>query len=511
MSLTEQNFVLPLALATDVLFGIFALVMFYRFTNSALGKNLDTEFFLTARDTQPWYRIGWGLFAQGIGSGVITGAPIFSITGSGWISLITYPLSSGLPILLGAYMGDLIRNRYSRPLSIANFAQWRYGKFYQVYVTLNVLLNLGVAMAVEYTTIGALFNQFLFVPAYVPIIVVGIVTMTYTILGGLYVSIITDQVQTLFVLTMMLVTSIYLGVNFRPGQLPALDPFLGATDAGYATIATLPIALISSTIFSDAFWQRVWAAKSGTDLKKGAWLGAILASFVTLYFGIFGYFAAWLNLLDPNDPGAVNTAFFAILRPEVTAAVPIGMLAVVFVLAATLNESATDSYQNAILDTVVSCFMSFGIKVPLSVARLLVVLINVPLMYIGTQNYNIIALFLVTNQLTTCSVLPLCMGLFKVFDGFVSEGAVLFGSIFAFFSVLVHGYITYGNVVDGLTNFFFSYTYQWQPFINGLVSSVVGVFLYAGVERLVRNAMGLEQYKFVPIEEPKGLDEKEFA
>ena len=50
-------------------------------------------------------------------------------------------------------------------------------------------------MLAEYTVIGALFKDYVGSENYPMVIVVGILTMAYTAYGGLYVSILTDQIQ----------------------------------------------------------------------------------------------------------------------------------------------------------------------------------------------------------------------------------------------------------------------------------------------------------------------------
>ncbi len=49
-------------------------------------------------------------------------------------------------------------------------------------------------MLAEYTTIGILFKYFVGSVDYPIVIVVGVLTMFYTAYGGVYISIVTDQV-----------------------------------------------------------------------------------------------------------------------------------------------------------------------------------------------------------------------------------------------------------------------------------------------------------------------------
>jgi hypothetical protein len=50
-------------------------------------------------------------------------------------------------------------------------------------------------MLAEFSTIGILFGVYLGSKAYAITVVVGLLTLAYTTYGGLFVSIVTDQVQ----------------------------------------------------------------------------------------------------------------------------------------------------------------------------------------------------------------------------------------------------------------------------------------------------------------------------
>ena len=77
------------------------------------GKlDFTTDFFLTARGTQPWYRVAWGFFATSVGAGAIFSIASFvtnPIYGGGYIGLIMYSFFAGFPLILISVMGkDLI-------------------------------------------------------------------------------------------------------------------------------------------------------------------------------------------------------------------------------------------------------------------------------------------------------------------------------------------------------------------------------------------------------------------
>ena len=71
----------------------------------------------------------------------------------------------------------------------------RFGRIVQIYVTGIMLVTMGTALTVEYTTVGGLFSQIIPSTAIPIVIIIGVVSSVYTAYGGLYVSIITDQIQ----------------------------------------------------------------------------------------------------------------------------------------------------------------------------------------------------------------------------------------------------------------------------------------------------------------------------
>lgn len=284
-------------------------------------------------------------------------------------------------------------------------------------------------MAAEYTGIGGLFSEIIGVSPLIPILTVGIVTLIYTTFGGLFVSIVTDMYQSIFTCFLLVVIMIYVAITFRPSSFGPLPPQLSANESGYSSIITLGFSLITSTFFSDAVWQRVWAAKDNATLKKASILGGSLVIFVIFMFGLGAFIATWAGYTAGG-----NIAFFALLKNT-------WIVVVVAIITITMNESAVDSLQNAVADTVTSLGLSLGLEIPLFWTRVLVVVLNVPIIIVGLQGYNIASIFLITNMMTTCSILPLIFGMMERFENVISEYAALFSNLFAFLMVLIYGFI----------------------------------------------------------------------
>ncbi|KAJ3366531.1 hypothetical protein HDU91_001813 [Kappamyces sp. JEL0680] len=450
MTITPANFVAPITLGFVVVFGVAALY-FYKVAMRTKVMKFTTEFFLTARNSQPWYRVAFGFWSTAMGANVIFSVSSYITDpefGGGVVGMVNYAFFAGFALVVAALVGVGIKTRFPQVLSIGSFARWRFGKAFQAWVTFNVLCTLGINLTVEYTAIGALYTQFLDQPAWVPILVVSVVTMIYTTAGGLYISLLTDYVQSIFILLLLVVVGIFIGVNFRTGPLPPLPPNLAVNEAGLASFMTLGVALIAATFFSDAVWQRVWSAQDNKALIKGSMVGGLAVFLVTLAFGLGAFFASWAGLVT-----SPNVAFFELLKTP-DGVLPIGMLLVVCLIMSTMNEAAVDSFQIAIGDTLISLFESFGLQLPLWAVRALLALLNIPFAIIGCLGFNVISLYLITNLMATCvvglvDVLPLSFGMIPQLDRVVTGAGVLFGSFFALFATMFFAVYNQVMTADG--------------------------------------------------------------
>ncbi|KAI8900141.1 hypothetical protein BC833DRAFT_583162 [Globomyces pollinis-pini] len=488
MTMTNEILVAGSCLSIVVLFGVTAYILHRKF--SKVDQSL--HFFLTARNTLPWYKVAGGFYAASIGAAVLFAAP--SIVADiqnpgGYISLIVYAVASGLPFIVIAYCGVYIKNRFPDGTSIGSFARWRFGPFFELWVTINVLLTLGILLAVEYTAIGSIYYRFLGIEPWIPISIIATVTMIYTGLGGLSISLITDQIQSIFIVLLLGIVGVFVATHFDT-TLPPLPDYLGVTDIGRGSILTFGISTFSSTMFSDAIWQRVWAAESDQALFTGAYCGGFLVTLVTLIFGFGGYLAAWAGLV--TDP---NLAFLELLKTGTPPIIPLSMLMTICLIATLMNEAAVDSYQIAIGDCMLSLSESFGYKPSIKSLRILLVLINIPFALIGCFDLKVISLYLMSYLMATCLIIPLMMGMIPALDSIITGSSALFGSFFGLFCIFAYGICdTYRgewnwlDVTHGVYKTFYGHI-NWPPFFVGLVGSLMGMIIYSSIE------VGLFRYR----------------
>eukprot|EP00668_Euglena_longa_P010719 GGOE01012996.1.p1 GENE.GGOE01012996.1~~GGOE01012996.1.p1 ORF type:complete len:523 (-),score=81.72 GGOE01012996.1:163-1731(-) len=334
-----------------------------------------------------------------------------------------------------AYAGPLIDRNLPRALSLSEYSGWRFGVVAQIGVTLLAILNMSIFMLSEFVTIGTLFGVYVGSVGYPIIIVVGLLTLTYTTFGGLLVSVATDQVQGIISIVLLLVITIYLGVTFDM-PLPAMtDTVSGNTQTGLSSIFTMPASIFAGAVFNESLWQRAFAAENKRTLWIGATLGAVGSIVMVFICGLCGWLAVWA---DPDTVFAANANLYMFYGLKGTVDVTTGTMnntmgLVVLLLAVIMNEGAIDSLQNGLLASF-SSFTSLGIRyyrkshpeqlpfwctadyqLPLWCTQILVVLINVPLIVLGSigcsKGWSIMDLYLVTGMLCCTVCIPVLCGI----------------------------------------------------------------------------------------------------
>ncbi len=140
---------IPACLTVVILFGAWAL---YVGRLNALVSKPDIDFYLTARNSQSASTIAWSFFSASVGAWVIFVPAAFCVDevyGAGWLGLLSYSVFMGLPIMLIALTGSVIRKRYPTALSVGDFVRLRYGRSVEIYVAILVFVNTGIRIAVH--------------------------------------------------------------------------------------------------------------------------------------------------------------------------------------------------------------------------------------------------------------------------------------------------------------------------------------------------------------------------
>merc|ERR1712129_236568 len=153
-------------------------------------------------------------------------------------------------------------------------------------------------------------------------------------------------------------------------------------------------------------WQRVWAAKTEKDLRIGFMLGSFLVFLLMMIFGILGMIAY------AKDPESYDTfqkyaflSFFDFIYP-----LSEGWHILVLFLTTGLCASTIDTLQNALASFLSADLIRCGCSTKW-ISRLLVLLLNIPAIYLSAKRINVISLFLVADLVCATSVFPVFLGL----------------------------------------------------------------------------------------------------
>jgi len=441
-----------------------------------INSNRKTDFFLSARDSAPASAIALSYFASGMGAWVLYGpAEMGANAQIGWLGVIGYAFASSAPAVVVFTIGPVIKKRcLDKSFNVTDFGRQRYGRAMQFTIAIFSIFYMFIYIVAEYTSISNIYGSF------VPVsynfdtmsvsIAIGVITILYTSVGGLPASIITDKFQGAMV--GLLVIMLLFAVSTHPENQITAEEFSKAnnwTTEGLMAGVTLFLAVLSAEMFNLGTWQRVWSAKSEADMKKGFIGGSVLIFLLMMFFGIMAMIAY------AQDPAAYDAwekfsflSFFDLLAPLA------GVWHIItLILVTSLAASSVDTLQNALMSSFSSDLIrlqehyGFNEDAPKWIARFLIVVLNIPAVYLGAKAYDVLSLFLVADLVCACAVLPVFLGLMTEDKGPIAaptELGAFLGTICGIFTVVVIGVVV--EAEGGLFEYF------WLE--NGAICSLCG-------------------------------------
>ena len=432
-------------------------------------RELDNDEYLSARGSQNWLRIGLSLFASGMGLWLLFGPSEVGYYGAFW-EVLGYAISASTPFLLLAYIGPKIRSKLPNGVTLADYVRMRLGRPMQIYVGLISILYMFTFLFAEFTAIGRAMNILAGMEPLYPILLVAIVTATYTSYGGLPASLRTDRWQgwlALWLLIALLLIVFGGDLSTLIQQAKAHTPIhaeewgwehgsisdLNRTsfEAGVALV----IAITAAEMFSQGNWQRTHAAEDDEALRRGALFAASLVFPLMFIMGFLGTVVAGQGAVD--DPSA---AFFYLIEDA-----HVLVIALFVILGIALICSSADTLQNAIVASI-SRDLADG-KMSLKVARI-VTLSLIPFAILlslwGVENgYSIFAIFLFADLLAAATVLPVLLSLWDHVD----SRAALAGAICGLLSVVAYGIHEPATSYEGVQQYIMYIKYPTMDPING--------------------------------------------
>ncbi|HEV7350675.1 sodium:solute symporter [Telluribacter sp.] len=284
-------------------FGMLIVVSVYT------SKGADTNTFFTANRQSPWYLVAFGMIGTSL-----SGVTFVSVPGA--VATIQF---SYFQVVLGYIVGYLVIGTILMPLyyrlnliSIYTYLDQRFGFWSYKTGSAVFLLSRTVGSAVRLYVAAGVLQLAIFQPLGVPFEVSVAITILliwiYTFKGGIKTIIITDTLQTVFLVTAVILTIVLVARELQLGGLA--DVFNTVQESGYSKIfywdgndpknffkqfiAGAFIAIVMTGLDQDLMQKNLTCKNIGEAQKNMFWFTVVLVvvNFLFLSLGALLYMYA---------------------------------------------------------------------------------------------------------------------------------------------------------------------------------------------------------------------------
>ncbi len=333
-------------------------------------RHATSEQFFLAGKTLGWFSIGAALFASNISTIHLVGLAAAGAHEGMVIGNFEWMASFCLIVLGLVFAPFYFRSRIT---TLPEVLERRYGASARAFLAFigiagALLIHIGISLFAA----AKLFESFLGIGVTTSILVVSVVTVAYTVLGGLKGVVVTETIQTFLLLGGAVLMTV-LGLTYlpeagirdaaslraaiQPDQLSMVHPIRDAQGHlnGYSWLAVLlgyPILGIWYWCTDQTIVQRVLGARNQADAQKGPLFAGflkILPVFLMVFPGVVGY--VMFKRGDLRLQGADGGVDYNLVLPEmINRLVPAGLkgllaagllAALMSTIASALNSTAT--------------------------------------------------------------------------------------------------------------------------------------------------------------------------
>ncbi len=376
------------------------------------GKKSTPEQFISARNSVAL----WGTIATIVASGMgawILFSPAETGATTGVAGIIGYALGSGGAVLLLAWLGRVLRDRMPKGHTLTEFVHLRYGRAMYILILIIMTFYMGVYLSAELTGMAQAAQIMYDIPLWVTALIIGSATLAYTVFGGIRATVFTDKVQTLIILPLLAVLFIAALAamsgsdpvqRIQEAQPGFLDPLWGE---GVTFGLTLLIAIIAAELFNQGNWQRVYIARDTRTMRRAFILSGLMILPIIAIAGSFGLMA-----VAREAAAHPSVSLFTLVMTTL----PSWLGMVLIVLAVALIMSSMDTLLNGLVSLYTVNFAKFRPQASsqkvLSFSKIITVLIAGVAIFISTQGWSVLYLFLVADLVCVGAVFPVFYGLF---------------------------------------------------------------------------------------------------
>lgn len=435
-------------------------------------KERDNSAFISANGTQTALPLALNFIASGIGCGSLSAYPqIANIAGIH--GLLVYALAGGLPMLLFAFLGPLIKRKVPNGFVLTEWVFQRYGLVTGWYLSLCTLLTVFLFMVSDVAALKFAISSISNVNVTYAIIVEAIVTTIYTSLGGFQISFITDSLQVTIVFALITVVTCAIG-EYVEIDTSRIEPsgLLKTNKLGWQLVYILTLAIFTNDFFMSGFWLRTFAAKTNRDLLTGCSIACIVLVVFSTVVGSSGLLAVWADLMPVADKERSGSAFFILISH-----LPNPVIGLTLVMIATLSTCTFDSLQSAMVSSLSNDL--FRNRISIVYARSLVVFVMLPVIVIGLVAEDILKIYLFVDLLSSSVVPVLVVGLWNKMDTYWTGWEVVSGGFGGLLCVWIFGTVYYQSAYEGFHLLFLAngiYVDDWSSFGAFVAAPLGGLF-----------------------------------
>ena len=372
--------------------------------------------YLLANRSVEVFSLTTSLVASALGAWILFG-PASAATWGGMGAVIGYALGTAFPLFILIFLGERFRKLYPKGKTLIEAVRLRFGKKLFKLILFLTIFYMFIFLIAEVTAVSLLVNYISGTSLWITSLIVIVSSLTYTLYGGLRVSIFTDKIQFIVFLLLLLISFSYLisfntnefSLNFINEHKPILlsSKYLPNFTAGL----TFFIAVAATNLFHQGNWQRIYAAKNNKILKKSLIISFIIIIPIVFFMGFTGLVA-----VSSNSSVVPDLAFFSLLFKEQSLMLP----AIVIVLAISLTISSIDTLINAISSLVVvdgNKLVNFRIDY-LKLSKYFITVLSIIAFVVASRGLSILYLFLLADLFCCAAVLTV---FYSFYDKKISE------------------------------------------------------------------------------------------
>jgi len=361
--------------------------------------------YLTAGRKSGTLSLTSSLVASALGAWILFG-PASAATWGGIGSVIGYSLGTAFPMIALIYLGKKIRKNFPSGVTFTQFIFHKIGKNLFKSILFLSVFYMFIFLCAEVTAVAMLINYISRAPLWITAAIVIVTTLTYTLYGGLRASILTDNLQFLIIIILLLVCmyNIFFSdfISYKNIISKSGDLLSSKYITNYTAGITFFIAVAATNLFHQGNWQRVFAAKNYGVLNRSLKLSFLIIIPIVFFMGMSGIIAVSVDAKANPD-----LAFFSILLKGKTELLYI----VVIILAISLTVSTIDTLVNAISSLILvdGKKINKNLKSPYGI----VIFLSFIAFIVASKGFSILYLFLLADLLCCAAVFPVFYGFYK--------------------------------------------------------------------------------------------------